>query len=959
MPKSNWFNLSVRVVYGLLLPLSLLYVALLSHYHLERDHQTLAWREKMSDSLEQISKFHEDERFFHGMLQRTFRIADRANKPLEACQRSIEACKDRFPDMFRFVVYDSGGNLVAEMSDERRFQYVFRAMYQVMVSVREHLSQVIISSPESLTEVRSRIVLLRGFFGQFLMEKHLALPLLEGYLGSCIRGSEEPAKALLWYQQYDNFSVIAFMHEDLLRRALGPRLMVDAFNHRNEACRLALFDTQKLTVYGIEGEQSEIIMLANSYLNSAVEFVNTEDQLLFFRQISPRLLVFSRVDKAKNLINPHRAAAEFMFRLIKWLLLTAFIIYCLSLRSASFVWSIRQKLLLLFLFANGLPLLILLATAYEFFDQKKNSLINTAHEQSVRIIKEFDNGYPAGREQMARRLSQYVAQKNRQYGGKQWPAKEIESLKNFVATFNPGESYVFNLTGDQIMYCGSEALSSSVKIIRDFFKGSLEFFNNADVYFVSKKRTMLEKITEDAHLYSGVLEHLSSISPQNFGSGMRWSYLELLGDRSNHDSWGVLLVTWRSGELQRAFLHEQLATVNKKISPRQLLVMEKGSEVIFPVQMAGERAIRKIMHRTKTSKLITDNSFIIGKNRYVATSLIGIELADAIIMSIYPGTIISSEIEALNRKILLAVCLSLGMVLVIVRFFSGRLLVPVSELSQGMRSIARHDFKYRIGFSSGDEFGELASAFNQTIAGMHELAIATAVQESLLPGGKERFGRISLFARSIFMSKMGGDYYDYFKIDEHRFGVYFGDVAGHGIPAALVMSMAKAVVATSPARTCGPAALLQSANAVFLHLKAKGWRRMMTALCLDVNQDTGEFKIANAGQCYPIIVNLTNSDINYVKALGTPLGSVSRKPYTEVSGKLNPGDILILYTDGIIEATNSAGEVFDFTRFEKLLLASRHSDLEIWWEGIYRGYCGWAATQDDDITFLLLKYDHD
>lgn len=948
-----------RVIYGLILPLGLLYLALFSHYSLVRERQILAWREKMSESLDQLSKYHSDDRFFHGMLQTAFRVADRKADPIAACRHRINSYKNLFPGMFKFVVYDSAGRVVAELSDERRFQYVFRAMYQVLVGVSEHLSQVIIPYPEHLEEVRSRIVLLRGFFGQFLMEKQLGLPLLAGYLGGCLRSSEEPEKTLLWYQRYNNFSLIVFIHRDMLRKDLGPRLMVDVFNRRKEGCRLGFFDTQELQVYGVDGEQSEIIMLANSYANNAVEFIRTGNHLLFFRHVSPRLIVFSRVNQTENLVDPQKAVVEFMLRLIKWLLLAAFLIYCLSLRTADFVLSVRRKLLLLFLFANGLPLLILAATAYEFFDQKKNSLINAAHDQSVRIIKEFDNGYPAGREKMARRISGYIAEKNRQYGNQVWPAEEIEKLKQFVLTFNPGESYVFNLEGNQLMCGGSEALSTSVKIIRDFFKGGLEFFNSSDVNFIGTKRTMLEKITEDAYLYAGVLEHLGNISPQNFGSGLRWTYLELLGDRSRYDSWGILIIAWRSDDLQRAFLNEQLAVLNRKISPRQLLVMEKGSEVIFPAQTAGEQTIRKIMHRTKTRKLITDNSFMIGKNSFVATSLLGIELADAVIMSVYPGALITSEIEILHRRVLLAACLSLLMVLVIVKFFSGRLLLPINALSQGMRAITRRDFKYRIEFSSGDEFGELTAAFNQTIAGMHELAIGTAVQESLLPSGRERFGNISLFARSIFMSKMGGDYYDYFNIDEQRFGVFFGDVAGHGIPAALVMAMAKAVVASSPARNIGPAVLLQSANSLFLHLKARGWRRMMTALCLDVNQYTGEFRIANAGQCYPVIVSSPDSPVSYVKAVGMPLGSASRKPYAEVSGKLEPGDTLILYTDGIIEATNSTGEVFDFARFEKLLLASWHSDLETWWEGIYRGYSAWAAAQDDDITFLMLKYNHD
>ena len=960
MLKGSWFTIFVRALYGLLLPLGLLYVALISHYSMLRERQTLDWRDKMSDSLDLVSKYHADERFFHGMLQSTFRAADREVDPIAACRRRIGALKSRFPDLLRFVVYDSAGRTVADLSDEKRFQYVFRAMYQVITGVREHINKVIIPNPERLDEVRSRIVLLRGYFGQFLMEKHLSLPLLEGYLGSCIRASEEPEKSLVWFQNYANFTIVAFIHRNLLDNDLGPKLMIDLFNRDSDGCQLGMFDTQHLSVYGISESLSEVIMQANSFLNSAVEFVGSDNYLLFFRQVSPRLIVFSLVDKGRHLVNPERATAETMFRLARWLLIAVFIFYCMGLRSSRLTLSVRQKLLLLFLFANGLPMLILAATAYEYFDQKKSSLINAAHDQSVRIIKDFDNGYPDGREKMANSISTYVAEKNRQYGSQIWPEDEINSLKNYIATFNPGECYIFDKDGSQLMYGGSEGVLNSVKIIRSFFKGCLEFFNSSDSNFVSPKRTVLEQISDEAGLYANVLEQLGSISPQNFGSGLRWTFLELLGDRSRHDSWGFLLISWRSGDLQRAFLRQQLEEVNRKISPRQLVVMEKGSETMFPASMAHERAVRNIMHRTQTRKLITENSLDLSGRQYVATSLVGIELFDAVIMAVYPSSMIIAEIDKLYENVLLAGVLSFLMVLVIVKFFSGRLLQPISALSQGMRAITHRDFKFRIDYSSGDEFGQLTSAFNQTIAGMHELAIGTAVQESLLPPGQKRFGRINLFARSIFMSKMGGDYYDYYKIDEQRFGVYFGDVAGHGIPAALVMAMAKAVVASSiVARSVGPAELLKSANNVFLHLKAKGWRRMMTALCLDVNSNTGEFRVANAGQCYPAIVSAARTGVNYVKAVGMPLGSITRKPYAEISGQLMPGDTLILYTDGIIEATNAAGEVFDFSRFEKLLLASWHSDLEIWWENIYRGYCGWAAAQDDDITFLMLKYDND
>lgn len=946
MQKHYWLSQIARLVYGIVLPGFLLYLALTSHFSLVRERQILAWQQKMHDSIDNLSNFHADERFFHGLLQANFAAAAAAPNPRQALENRIRVLKQKFPGMFRFTVWNKSGSIDNALSDEKRFQYVFKALYQI------------ITSSDSQTLV-SRIQLLRGYFGQFLMEKHLSLPLLEGYLGSCIRASEEPEKALLWFHVYPEFGLVCSIHRDLTNRQLGPRMLIDAYNRRSRNLQIGFFDTQQLSVFGAESDlhRSDIILEAGAFANSAVEFRQTDLHLLLFRQISPRMIVFSRLLKKGNLVEPAHEVSLVMFGLIRWLMVAAFIFLCLSLHSRRLFLSVRQKLLLLFLFANGLPLMILGATGYEFFEQKKNSLIHAAHEQSSRIIKDFDSRYPSGRELMADKLSSMIEKNNRLYGREPWPADKLTELGSLIDYLKPSENYLFNLAGEQMLEQKHDVLPNSVKFIREFFKGSLDFFNNRAELFVSKSKTMLEQISDEASVYYSVLNQLSRIEQQNYGSGLRWSYLNLLGDRDNHESWGFLVVVWKPEGLQRAYLNEQLEALNTRLAPRRLVVMETGSEQIFPQSLAGEKHLRRILHRTQSRKLVTEDNLILDNRVWVATSLKGIELADAVIMAIYPRDIIHGEIDQMFKKVLLAAASSLLIVLLIVWFFSRRLLVPITGLSNGIRAIARRDFKHRIEFTSDDEFGQLINVFNETIAGMRELAIGTAVQKSLLPPGKAAHGRFSLFARSEFMSKMGGDYFDYFIIDSARLGVFFGDVAGHGIPAALVMSMAKAVVANARAEFNGASAMLQRANSVFLHLKEKGWRRMMTAQCLELDCTNGQYRLANAGQCYPVVVGSDRQSVTYVKAVGMPLGNISRKPYAEVSGQLQPGDTLILYTDGIIEATNAAGEVFDFARFEKLLLASWNPDLETWWQEIFKGYSGWAAAQDDDITMLMLKYE--
>lgn len=947
MHKNYWLGLLARAVYGIILPAFLLHLALTSHFGLVRERQILAWQQKMHDSLDNLSNYYHDDQFFHGLLQTNFAAAALAANPLQVIENRISLLKTKFPEQLRFIVLNPEGKIISALSDEKKFQYVFKTLYQTL------------KEPDSIF-LPGRIGLLRGYFGQFLMEKHLSDPLGRGYLGSCVRASEDPQKTLLWFQTCQEHVIVCFISRNLLGRHLGPRLIIDNFNQKNPDLKLGYFDPSLQSVYGRLAEadfESEIMIEAGAYANSAIEFRQTARHLLLFRQVSPRLVVFSRLAKKLHLIDIDHEVSQVMFGLLKWFIVAAFIVLVLGLHSSRLFLSIRQKLMLLFLFANGLPLMILAATGYEFFEQKKSALINTVHQQSSRLIKDFDGRYPAGRELMADKLNTFVSRKNKEAGNAVWSDASVKELAELTGYFRPSENYLFTTAGEQLMERKTDVLPNSDKFIRDFFRGALEFFNNKADLFAASRKTMLEQISDEASVYHSVLRQISRIEQQNYGSGLHWTYLNLLGDRENHKSWGVVVVAWKPAGLQRAYISEQLDTLNARISPYRIVVMETGSEMIFPESFSGEKNLRRIMHRTQSRKFLAEDSLVINGEEYIATALKGIELADAVIMAVYPRKIILDQIETLFWRVIMAAVASLFLVVMIVAFFSRRLLVPISGLAGGVRAIARRNFKHRIDFVSEDEFGQLIGVFNETIAGMQELAVGTAVQKSLLPPGNCHVGRFSLYARSEFMSRMGGDYFDYFKLADDRLGVFFGDVAGHGIPAALVMSMAKAVVANARAAFSGPSALLQRANSIFLHLKEKGWRRMMTAQCLELDCNTGKFRLANAGQCFPVIVGEDRKCVTYVKAVGMPLGNITRKPYAEITGELKPGDTLILYTDGIIEATNAAGEVFDFAGFDKLLLASWNADLETWWQDIFKGYSGWAAAQDDDITMLMLKYD--
>ncbi|HAE38226.1 MAG TPA: hypothetical protein DCG57_06245 [Candidatus Riflebacteria bacterium] len=419
--------------------------------------------------------------------------------------------------------------------------------------------------------------------------------------------------------------------------------------------------------------------------------------------------------------------------------------------------------------------------------------------------------------------------------------------------------------------------------------------------------------------------------------------------------WGILGVSWDRQKFLQVFAPERLQQSSVAVLPRHLAVMDKKSERVFALRNVETPLTRRLMRQTSSRKLVAEQNVEIDGQKYLFTSISGNELSEGILIAFYPQEIIENRIKRLQIAIALVMILVFILLLQIVRQFSRRLLVPVRSLADGIGRIRARDFKFRVDYQSEDELGQLVKVFNQTMKDLHDLSLGTSVQISLLPAEKYQRGAVRLFARSLFMSKMGGDYYDYFDLPENRLGVFFGDVAGHGIPAAMIMSMAKAVIVSMQGSFAGPSDMLGRTNQILLKLKERNWRRMMTAQVIDLDCRSGKFTIANAGQCYPYIVGKNGSSVNCLKINGMPLGSASKKAHAESLADIGADETLILYTDGIIEAVDASGEMMGYPRFEKLLQTAWAEDLEDYWKNIMAGYNTWAVNQDDDLTFLMIR----
>jgi serine phosphatase RsbU (regulator of sigma subunit) len=187
----------------------------------------------------------------------------------------------------------------------------------------------------------------------------------------------------------------------------------------------------------------------------------------------------------------------------------------------------------------------------------------------------------------------------------------------------------------------------------------------------------------------------------------------------------------------------------------------------------------------------------------------------------------------------------------------------------------------------------------QRQAYLDEKRIADALQEAFLQKSLPDVARAELHAVYVPAgreSRVGGDWYDAFELSEDRILFSIGDVAGHGIEAAVVMSRVRQALLSVGIDESDPAAVLARANEILLMQDGT----IVTAICGVIDLARGVIRLANAGHP-PALVRLADGTIETIGATGPPLGALYKPAYTVASALIVPGSMLALYTDGLVE----------------------------------------------------------
>jgi serine phosphatase RsbU (regulator of sigma subunit) len=197
-----------------------------------------------------------------------------------------------------------------------------------------------------------------------------------------------------------------------------------------------------------------------------------------------------------------------------------------------------------------------------------------------------------------------------------------------------------------------------------------------------------------------------------------------------------------------------------------------------------------------------------------------------------------------------------------------------------------------------------------------ELTIARDIQTSLLPSAAPELEQLEIVAYTMPARQVSGDYFQYLPMPSGKLGIAVGDVSGKGIPAAMLMAVITTAMRDEVARNARPADLLNALNQRLLErMKAT---HVNTALLIGMfDPATRQIEMANGGMVQPYVRN--GKEWTFVQVGGYPLGLSQRLAYDSKTLTLEPGSLLLMLTDGVVEAQNLAGEMFGFERLEALL----------------------------------------
>ncbi|MBF0548713.1 MAG: SpoIIE family protein phosphatase [Candidatus Riflebacteria bacterium] len=905
--------------------------------------------EKMVRRLENIRKVAEDERFFYKMLKNFGKFFDKKYSPpnLNQFRRGLNFINQKYPGLFEFYFSDLNGNVFEELSSKIPSKVIMKKVHEIFSAAR----------------AKDRPVISRGLTKS--IEAFIGETMSVGNLSEDEDRNTEKVHVVgmglrhnyFFFQPFSNLTMMAHVNLGAVPRHFSLIKLLEQANKQSSLGKYGFHLSGELPKRALEHVNEDMFLrkCLVDYENSTKDVFISEKYIvaILMGDGKERLWDFLRIPDKVNSSRYHNLERMILLGIF---LLLCFISYRYIVPDQSPWLSIRQKLLILLGFVAGLPLVILLVVGQDYLWEKERSLLEETFNSMENTLRAIDNKFTLSLRNIAEAINKLV------HLGQSPDGRFLKGVfdEHYAALLKK-----IPLPTPMIIRRDGEIIQTKEKekIMQQLGVKMLEKYNFshgiADANMKKDKFHIEDLFEGDAALsglYSNMLKRLGNIEKMKFFGKMdRFILINIIGGADGGANF-MFFFFWSPLSLSSYYV-SNWGKLNEKVThePRFFALYPNDPTRSYPSKCEKTVWLQEFSKRIQIRGKLTKEQIKIKGKDFLATGIPGKELDKFILVKIVPAASVSSSIARLRRNLVTLGIFCLCFSLIVGTTIARQFLIPIQHLTDGVMAIDKGHFKHRVPPLENDELGKLSQTFNLVMVGLEELSVGRTIQASLFPVPYLRVGFWKVYGQSVSATELGGDYLDYFALPDGRILVVVGDVTGHGVPAALLMAMAKATVINEVPGDPRPSVVLYKLNELIFHTMRK--KRFMTFFYLLTNSETGEITFSNAGHCQPVLVRVDGT-FQEIGECGFPLGIKKGKKFTEEKAELKKGDRLYFFTDGIPETTNSAKVVLGYPAFINLMVSFRNLSAMDTCKKIFESVDSYRGnySQEDDNTLIILEY---
>lgn len=860
----------------------------------------------------------------------------------------FEALKRDFPGVFEIAFFTATGDLIASHSDLREFHPLLGEFGHDRVALMK-------GTPGPLLRNIHRY---RPFLGPFLV------PDEKSFIGDCAVGrcssfSRKRGYVVIPSPPVGQPWVMVWVTVPRGSFELGCRLLLRDLEPGFQGTRAEFVDLGE----GLEETRTALGSATAEFLPALLAMGEDSSSILYQGGWMWTQATLSRSQRMV-ICRPDEPLAEWMAKRDR----VRFFLFLLFLLSAGTVrywlavagrWSLRLKLMILFLYTSVVPLGLLALSAQGLLGDRQALLEKREFLEHEEIMFETVRRYQEHAGWIEALLARVLgpplpADDSAVKCGERRVRRIIPHLKFSLCELydGNGESRVHQVLSSAI------DVARIVPILGSEIRRRMAEFNGSDQSLRDSAkdqavRATVESVGFDVESVFAILEgNWRRLVPINMGmSTAKLLSFPMLDTKGAMRCSAQFL--WGEMQMLRSDLPGILTAIGKRLDRYSIgFEMETGK---FPAGFAWWPETAMISQRAEDQS--TPVHIVLPKAgfRLLLSGLHSEVLGEKVIYAASTDETIRTEVHRLRVRLYLMAFLLIGFGASLGMLIGRHFLLPIDRIGKGMAAIRARDFKTRLPVESADEFGRLAGTFNTVMEGMADLEVAAIIQETFFPGQPLEGGGWSVFGVSLPASRVGGDYFDYFRLPDGRWLLVIGDITGHGVAASLGVAMAKAMVC-HPGNPDAPSAVLGLMNRMVMTILKK---KRMTCFLAVFDPVTGLLTASNAGHPFPFLIR--GNDVEKMDVSHMILGLRNPRPFEDRTWTLQAGDCVCFYTDGIFESPTVQGDLIGVERLRAALPGLRRNDAR----GTSDAVRGWFESLRapgmlaDDMTILILQKEGD